>query len=40
MSGAGILLVEDDDAIASGLVRVLDSQGHAVRRLARGGPAR
>jgi DNA-binding response OmpR family regulator len=35
----GILLVEDDDAIASGLVRVLDSQGFAVRRLARGGGA-
>jgi DNA-binding response OmpR family regulator len=34
-----ILLVEDDDAIASGLVRVLDSQGYEVRRLARGGPA-
>jgi DNA-binding response OmpR family regulator len=31
--------VEDDDAIASGLVRVLDSQGYAVRRLARGGGA-
>jgi DNA-binding response OmpR family regulator len=37
--GAGILLVEDDEAIASGLVRVLDSQGYSVRRLARGGPA-
>jgi DNA-binding response OmpR family regulator len=35
----GILLVEDDDAIASGLVRVLDSQGYAVDRLSRGGPA-
>jgi DNA-binding response OmpR family regulator len=35
----GILLVEDDEAIASGLVRVLDSQGYPVRRLARGGPA-
>jgi DNA-binding response OmpR family regulator len=34
-----ILLVEDDDAIASGLVRVLDSQGKAVRRLARGAGA-
>jgi DNA-binding response OmpR family regulator len=34
-----ILLVEDDEAIASGLVRVLDSQGHSVRRLSRGGPA-
>ena len=30
-------VVEDDEAIASGLVRVLDSQGYAVRRLARGG---
>jgi DNA-binding response OmpR family regulator len=39
MSGDGILLVEDDDAIATGLVRVLDSQGHAVVRIARGGPA-
>jgi DNA-binding response OmpR family regulator len=36
---AQILIVEDDDAIASGLVRVLSSQGHDVRRLARGGPA-
>ncbi|MEA2284998.1 MAG: hypothetical protein QOJ21_1041 [Solirubrobacteraceae bacterium] len=35
----GILLVEDDEAIASGLVRVLASQGYAVDRLARGGPA-
>jgi DNA-binding response OmpR family regulator len=35
----GILLVEDDDAIASGLVRVLDSQGYTVQRLSRGGPA-
>jgi DNA-binding response OmpR family regulator len=35
----GILLVEDDEAIASGLVRVLDSQGYAVERLSRGGPA-
>jgi DNA-binding response OmpR family regulator len=34
-----ILLVEDDAAIASGLVRVLDSQGYAVTHLARGGPA-
>jgi DNA-binding response OmpR family regulator len=34
-----ILLVEDDDAIASGLQRVLDSQGYQVRRLARGRPA-
>jgi DNA-binding response OmpR family regulator len=35
----GILLVEDDEAIASGLARVLESQGHAVQRLSRGGPA-
>jgi DNA-binding response OmpR family regulator len=34
-----ILLVEDDDAIASGLVRVFDSQGYDVRRLSRGGTA-
>jgi DNA-binding response OmpR family regulator len=39
MSGPAILLVEDDDAIASGLVRVLQSQGYVVRRLARGAPA-
>jgi DNA-binding response OmpR family regulator len=39
MSSAGILVVEDDEAIASGLERVLDSQGYAVRRLAKGGPA-
>jgi DNA-binding response OmpR family regulator len=39
MSERGVLLVEDDEAIASGLVRVLESQGHAVRRLPRGGPA-
>jgi DNA-binding response OmpR family regulator len=35
----GILLVEDDEAIASGLVRVLGSQGYAVARLARGAGA-
>jgi DNA-binding response OmpR family regulator len=34
-----VLLVEDDDAIASGLVRILRSQGLAVERLARGTPA-
>jgi DNA-binding response OmpR family regulator len=39
MPGPTILVVEDDDAIASGLVRVLDSQGFEVRRLSRGGPA-
>jgi DNA-binding response OmpR family regulator len=36
---AGILVVEDDDAIASGLVRVLDSQGYPVKRVARGAHA-
>src|SRR6476620_8765426 len=39
MSGEGILIVEDDEAIAAGLTRVLDGQGYAVRRLARGGRA-
>jgi DNA-binding response OmpR family regulator len=34
-----ILLVEDDDAIARGLARVLESQGFGVRRLARGAGA-
>ncbi|MDX6677838.1 MAG: hypothetical protein QOE31_1890, partial [Solirubrobacteraceae bacterium] len=34
-----ILVVEDDDAIAAGLVRVLDSQGYAARRVAAGLPA-
>ncbi|HST55221.1 MAG TPA: response regulator transcription factor [Solirubrobacteraceae bacterium] len=33
---ARILIVEDDEAIASGLVRVLDSQGYDVRHVARG----
>jgi len=32
MAGSGILVVEDDAAIATGLVRVLDAQGYAVRR--------
>jgi DNA-binding response OmpR family regulator len=36
MSPAGILVVEDDDAIASGLVRVLDGQGYTVRHVAEG----
>ena len=39
MTAAGILVVEDDEAIASGLQRVLDSQGYAVRRLSEGRPA-
>jgi DNA-binding response OmpR family regulator len=34
-----ILVVEDDDAIAAGLVRVLDSQGYAVRSAGAGLPA-
>jgi DNA-binding response OmpR family regulator len=34
-----VLLVEDDDAIASRLVSVLESRGHAVQRLAEGLPA-
>ena len=33
---AQILIVEDDDAIATGLARVLDSQGHSVHRVGRG----
>ena len=39
LSGEGILVVEDDESIGSGLERVLDSQGYAVRRLTRGRPA-
>jgi DNA-binding response OmpR family regulator len=39
VTGSGILIVEDDDAIASGLARVLEAQGFEVRRLARGGGA-
>jgi DNA-binding response OmpR family regulator len=39
VASSGILVVEDDDAIASGLVRVLDSQGYDVRRLAKGAGA-
>ena len=39
MAESGVLLVEDDEAIASGLVRVLKAQGHRVVRLARGGLA-
>jgi DNA-binding response OmpR family regulator len=37
MAESGVLLVEDDEAIASGLARVLETQGHRVTRLARGG---
>jgi DNA-binding response OmpR family regulator len=39
MDERGILVVEDDEAIASGLVRVLASHGYAVRRLAQGAGA-
>jgi DNA-binding response OmpR family regulator len=39
MSAEAILLVEDDDAIAGGLVRVLAGQGYTVRRLGRGAAA-
>ncbi len=39
MALPNLLVVEDDDAIAAGLVRVLDSQGYAVERLALGRPA-
>jgi DNA-binding response OmpR family regulator len=34
-----ILIVEDDEAIASGLVRVLERQGYAVRHIGRGSGA-
>jgi DNA-binding response OmpR family regulator len=34
-----ILVVEDDNAIAAGLVRVLDSQGYEARRVGAGLPA-
>ncbi len=36
MSADAILLVEDDDGIAAGLVRVLAGQGYTIRRLGRG----
>jgi DNA-binding response OmpR family regulator len=39
MSEAAILIVEDDDAIASGLERVLAGQGYGVERVARGAGA-
>ncbi|MGI8729010.1 MAG: response regulator transcription factor [Solirubrobacteraceae bacterium] len=39
MTSAGILLVEDDDAIATGLLRVLGSLGYDVRHVARGADA-
>jgi DNA-binding response OmpR family regulator len=39
VTAPGILVVEDDDAIATGLVRVLDSQGYRVTRVAAGRPA-
>ena len=36
MAQQHVLVVEDDEAIASGLARVLDSQGYEVTRLAHG----
>ncbi len=36
MATPGILVVEDDEAIASGLVRVLESEGYAVGRVDSG----
>jgi DNA-binding response OmpR family regulator len=39
VSPPSILLVEDDEPIASALTRILDSQGYRVRRLARGSNA-
>jgi DNA-binding response OmpR family regulator len=39
VTAPGILVVEDDDAIATGLVRVLDSQGYRATRVAAGRPA-
>ena len=39
MSAPAILVVEDDEAIAAGLVRVLEGQGYAVRLLGRGSGA-
>jgi DNA-binding response OmpR family regulator len=39
MDGRALLIVEDDEAIARGLERVLDGQGYDVRRLARGAGA-
>src|SRR4051812_36214555 len=39
MAREHVLVVEDDDAIASGLAQVLNSQGYDVTRLAQGRPA-
>lgn len=39
MSASQILVVEDDEPIASGLMRVLESQGYTVRWLRTGRPA-
>ena len=36
MEAQEILIVEDDEAIATGLVRVLEGQGYSVRRLGQG----
>ena len=40
MEPLAILVVEDDDAIGDGLVRVLDSHGYAVQRVRTGAAAR
>jgi DNA-binding response OmpR family regulator len=39
VSEGAVLIVEDDDAIGSGLERVLGGQGYRVSRVARGGDA-
>jgi DNA-binding response OmpR family regulator len=39
MALPAILIIEDDDAISSGLTRVLESQGYAPRHFASGRPA-
>ena len=39
MSAEGILIVEDDEAISTGLIRVLEGQGYAVRSVSSGGRA-
>lgn len=39
MSATGVLVVDDDEAIASGLRRVLESQGYSAKVLSRGAGA-